>query len=258
MPSSVVLSIISLVNRARQGNRSAMNRLMELYRPELLKRAQAGLPRRLVRKLDPEDLVQDCQLEVAAGLRDFRGQSPVEFGAWMRAILDRRILQQERRWRRKKRDPKREEPLDTTGGVLDVPAGSTTSNLGRLAREEGVDQLMMAVGWLRQDEQEVINLRLWEDWSYEEIATRWGVTCDVVRQRFSRAIGRLRRARRLQELMTERRIPPRKQDVIGIHRLQAADATTIADRLQLPDPLLVALWLDEARPVIREFDEEKP
>ena len=57
--------------------------------------------------------------------------------------------------------------------------------------------------------------------------------------------------------MARYRIPGPQQDVIGIHRFQDADAATIAERLELPQQL-VAGWIAEARPLIREFAEAKP
>ncbi len=252
MTSSRTLSNQSLLRRARQGSRSALNHLLERSRPVWLNRAERKLPRSLARKLDPEDLVQECYIEAAARFGEFRGQSLAEFCAWMRSIFDHKTLHHVRHWQRKKRDRKREESLPATGGVPDVPAGSTTSILGRLRREEDLDQLKVAAGWCRQEDRDVIWLHLYEDHSHEQIAAELGVSCDAVRQRFSRAIRRLREALRLHALMTERGIPPLKQDVIGIHQFQGVDSTTIADRLQLPEPLVVRS-LEEARPLIREF-----
>ena len=78
-----------------------------------------------------------------------------------------------------KRDWKREQPLAPDSGVLGERAGSTTSILGRLVREEEREQLMVAAGWCREKDQAVIFRHLFEDRSYEEIAEDWGVTRDV-------------------------------------------------------------------------------
>jgi DNA-directed RNA polymerase specialized sigma24 family protein len=103
----------------------------------------------------------------------------------------------------------------------------------------------------------VIVLHLFEFRTHEEIAAERGIKLEAVRQRFSRAIRRLGDAIRLQALMTEREIPPRKQEVIGIYYFQRVDFTAIAGRLQVPEAL-VDLWLKESRDLIREFNGEKP
>ena len=200
------------------------------------------------------DLVQDCQFQAAARFGEFKGHSLAEFRAWIGTILERVILQNRRFWGRNKRDRQREQAL-APDGMLGDPAGSTTSILGRLVREEEVEQLMVAVGWCREEDQVVIFRHFFEDRSYEEIAAEWGVSCAVVRQRFSRAFRRVGEAKRLQALMTEYGIPALRQEVIGIHRFQRVGAGTIAARLQLPEQL-VEVWLAEGRRLIRALEEK--
>ena len=104
---------------------------------------------------------------------EFKGHTRPEFLAWMGAILDHLIQHQHRFWTRKKRDRKREQPLTATGGGPGEPAGSTTSILGRLVREEEWEQLMVAAGWCREEDRAVISLHLFEGRSHEEIAAEW-------------------------------------------------------------------------------------
>jgi RNA polymerase sigma-70 factor (ECF subfamily) len=243
----------SRLERARQGSRSALNRLLASCRARLLRKAKA-VPGW---KQDASDLVQECLFLATERIGEFKGLSPGEFRAWIGKILENRILQHQRHWVRKKRDRKRQVPLESAGTEPDEPAASTTSILSRLARQDEWEQLKVAVGWCREEEQDVIRKRLWEDRSHEEIAAELEVSPAVVRQRFSRAIRRLGHGLRLQELMTWHGFSAKKQNAIGIHHLQRVDARTIAGRLQLEDRL-VALWLADARPLIRELDEEKP
>ncbi len=116
---------------------------------------------------------------------------------------------------------------------------------------------MVAVGWCRPEEQEVISLRLFEDRSHEETAAELGVSVVAVRQRFSRAVRRVSEAMGLQALMTRRGFPLQKQDVIGIHRFQGVDSAMIAARLQLQERR-VTLWIAEAELLFRELDQNKP
>jgi RNA polymerase sigma factor (sigma-70 family) len=247
----------SRIEQARLGSLSAMNSLWAYVRTPLRRRAGARQNTSLDRKEDGSDRVQDCLCKAVCKFGEFKGRSLAEFCNWVFTILDNDIFKARRFWKQVKRDWKREQPLAPDGGVLSELAGSTTSILGRLVREEEREQLSVAAGWCREKDQAVIFRHLFEDQSYDEIAHECGVTCDVVRQGFSRAVRRVGEALRLQALMTQHRIPVLRQEVIGIHRCQGLSANTIGARLELP-AWLVSLWLDEARPLIRELDEDKP
>jgi RNA polymerase sigma factor (sigma-70 family) len=257
MPTLQEPSTDSLIERARHGSRSAINILFSSCRASLRRKARARQPHALGRKQDDSDLVQDCQIQAAAQFGEFKGRTRAEYRSWIGTILDRVILQKQRFWTRKKRDGKREEPLAPDGGVLGELAGSTTSILGQLVRKEEWEQMMAAADWCREEDQAVFFRHLFEDQSYEEIAAEWDVSCQVVRQRFSRAFRRVREATRLQSLMTQYGFPPLQQEVIGVHRFQRLDEATIASRLRLPERL-VADWLAEGRRLVRKFDEDKP
>jgi RNA polymerase sigma factor (sigma-70 family) len=257
MPTLQEPSTDSRIERARQGCRSAMNYLLASIRTALRRRAKAGHNKAFERKEDISDLVQECQCQAAAQFGEFKGRTRAEYRSWIGTILDRVILQKQRFWTRKKRDGKREEPLAPDGGVLGELAGSTTSILGQLVRKEEWEQMMAAADWCREEDQAVFFRHLFEDQSYEEIAAEWDVSCQVVRQRFSRAFRRVREATRLQSLMTQYGFPPLQQEVIGVHRFQRLDEATIASRLRLPERL-VADWLAEGRRLVRKFDEDKP
>jgi RNA polymerase sigma factor (sigma-70 family) len=256
MPTLQEPSTDSLIERARHGSRSAINILFSSCRTSLRRKARARQLNALGRKQDDSDLVQDCQIQAAAQFGEFKGHTLAEFRAWIGTILERVILQNRRYWGRNKRDRQREQPLAPDGGALGDPAGSTTSILGRLVRQEEVEQLMVAVGWCREEDQAMIFRHFFEDRSYEELAAEWGVTDEAVRQRFSRAFRRIGKAKRLQALMTQHEIPALRQEVIGIHRFQRVGAGTIAARLQLPERL-VANWLAEGKRWIHEL-ENKP
>ena len=252
MPSSEKRSSDSLIERARRGNKSALNRLMASCRAWLRRKAEAGL----ARKQDASDVVQECQLAGAAQFGEFKGHKLVEFHNWMGAILKNLILHQHRYWGQKKRDRKREQSPSPERCGLDEPAGSTTSILHQLAREEQWEQLMIAAGWCREEDWAVIFLHLYEDQSHTEIAAVLDVSSATVRQRYKRAVRSLGEAMKWQELMTRRGIDGLQQEIIGLHHFQKADPPTIAERLELSQQL-VADWIAEAKPLIRELAEAK-
>ncbi len=192
----------------------------------------------------------------AAQFGDFKGNNLAEFRKWMGGILKNLILHQQRFWAQQKRDRKREQPAAPDGGGPLEPVGSTMSILDKLAQQEECERLMVAAGWCREEDWAVICRHFLEGLSHEELAALWDLSSEAVRKRSSRAIRRVGDATRLQTLMTRYQIPGPQQDAIGIHLFQGADAATIAERLLLPLQL-VARWITEAKPLLREFGETK-
>jgi len=246
-----------LLVRAREGSQSALNRLMTSCRPWLWRRARTRLPRELARKQDVSDVVQECQYLAATQIAEFDGRSLGDFRAWLAGILDRRVFRALRFWGEKRRDRKREEPLSPDWSARGEPAETGTSILGRLALEEDIQRLRVAVCWCREEDRAVIEMHLFEGRSHDELAAEWGVTVAAVRQRFCRAIRRVGEAMQMLELMTQGGLTAVQQDVIGVHRFQRADPGQIAERFQLPEEL-VARWIAEAKPLFRAIAKDGP
>ena len=72
---------------AKAGDTAALGRLLERYRNymALLVRIQIG--RRLSRKVDAEDLLQEIGLEVHRKIATFRGGTEREFLTWVRRMI---------------------------------------------------------------------------------------------------------------------------------------------------------------------------
>jgi RNA polymerase sigma-70 factor, ECF subfamily len=252
MASSEKRSTDSLIERARRGSKSALNRLMASCRTWLRRKAKAGL----ARKQDASDVVQDCQLAAIAGFGEFKGNTQSEFRNWIGAILKNLIHREHRFWGQKKRDRKREQSPAPDGHGPNEPVGSTSSILSRLMQNEQLEQLAIALGWCREKDRALIFMYLDEDRSHAEVAAALDVSSATVRQRYSRAVGRVGEAMKWQELMTRRGIAALLQEIIGLHHFQKADPRTIAERLELSQQL-VADWIAEARSLIRELAEAK-
>jgi transcription initiation factor TFIIIB Brf1 subunit/transcription initiation factor TFIIB len=128
--------------------------------------------------------------------------------------------------------------------------------LSGLVKLEQAEQLMIAARWCRDEDWALISLHVHEDRSHAEIAAALDVSSATIRQRYYRALRSLAEAMRWQELMTRRGIACLLQDIIGLHHFQKADPPKIAERLEL-SLQLVADWIAEARPLIRELAEAK-
>lgn len=72
-----------LLDKARSGSSKALGKILEVYRPYLLKIADAIESPLLRHKADPDDLVQETLLEAVASFPTFRGSTEPEFRMWL-------------------------------------------------------------------------------------------------------------------------------------------------------------------------------
>lgn len=167
--------------------------LLESYRSYLLAIANREVDSELLPKGGASDLVQET-LAAAHRRRDqFRGRSPAELAAWLRAILQRRIGHFRRRFRgAARRDLRREVPF----GALPEnpgPLAYEAAPCEQLERQEEVDRLLGAVGQLPADQRRVVVLRSQWGLSFREIGEKLGRTEDAARMLWARALTALRR-----------------------------------------------------------------
>ena len=134
MPTLQEPATDSLIERSRQGSLSAMNRLFASCRTGPRKMTKARLPKALRGSGIPSDLIQDCLCKGVVKFGEFKGRSRGAFHKWISKILDNDIRKERRFWGRKKRDPRREEPLASDGGVAGEVAGSSDAVDPRSAR----------------------------------------------------------------------------------------------------------------------------
>jgi RNA polymerase sigma factor (sigma-70 family) len=251
-------SLERLLVRARAGSRSALGRLLVAVRPWLRRRAQDQLPQGMPQKQDASDLVQECQAIVTAEIGRFRGRDVRDFRAWLNRILQNRLLRSLRFWREKRRDFKREVSLNLTAGHGDVEgiAPAAISPLEELSIEEDRERLLLALSWCRDEDHAVISLHLIEGRSHDEIGAELGLSINAVRQRYSRAIRRLRDGVKLMSLLAERRINGPQQEAIVLHHIRGEQPKQIAERLTLPQEL-VTRWIAQADPLRRNSQEDR-
>src|SRR5436309_14582922 len=82
----------ALLEQVRRGDRQALGRLLDRHRPGLRAFVEARLDPRVRARLDPSDVVQEAQLEVARRMEDFLGRRPMPFHLWVRKTAYERLL----------------------------------------------------------------------------------------------------------------------------------------------------------------------
>src|SRR5262245_34242471 len=80
-----------LLERALQGDREALGRLLESQRALLHRLAERQLKGRITTRVDPSDVLQQTFLEAHRCFPQFAGQDARELAAWLRAILDHKV-----------------------------------------------------------------------------------------------------------------------------------------------------------------------
>lgn len=181
-PASELRITGELVERAKQGDSSALDTLMVRYRPRLVRWASGRLPSYARSLLDTGDLVQETLLRTIEGLETFQLRGPDSFGSYVRrAILNR--IKDQIRWAGRR--PGGDGMLD---GLTDMAPSPLEGAIGAdLAEqyEEGLAQLT-------EEERQLIHLRIELDLDHAEIAAILGRSSPgAARVAFLRALRKL-------------------------------------------------------------------
>ena len=147
-------------------------------------------------RIDPSDVVQEAQLEVARRMDDYLERRPMPFVLWLRQTTLENLLRLRRRHLGAEcRSATRERPLPDASSVIlarlalaDGPAA-----LQQLVDRELADRVAAAVAELPDADREVLLLRCYEELTNQEAAAVLEIDANACSQRFGRAIIRLRR-----------------------------------------------------------------
>jgi RNA polymerase sigma-70 factor (ECF subfamily) len=166
-----------LLDRARAGERAALDELFRQLRPIIRTLAR----RRLHRDNEASDLAQEVLLRMARAFAGFRGHSGAQLLAWARSIMARVLIDQARV------GPPPADPLPPDlGGDEGGPASG-------LLHAEEMARLAKALPRLPEHYRVIIESRLFEGVSCVDLARRLGKTPEWVRVTCLRAIKQLRK-----------------------------------------------------------------
>jgi RNA polymerase sigma-70 factor, ECF subfamily len=175
-------STASLLIKVQSGDDAARERLVARYLPILLRWAHGRLPVRARGMVDTNDLVQVTLLKALERVKDFESRGEGAFLAYLRRILQSRIIDQLRAAERK---PEHEEP------------GEYIQDGGRSPLEEAVGAEILeayerGLSQLSEREAEAVVLRLELGFTHEQVAEAIGSpSSDAARMLVTRALVRL-------------------------------------------------------------------
>lgn len=175
-------SSFELIQRAQAGDTSALDRLIERYRPRLRRWATGRLPRYARDVADTEDLVQDVLIGTIQNLPGFDQRAEWALQAYLRRALSNRIRDELRRTQTR---PRR---VDLSDSIED----SELSPLEAAVGTELFTRYESALAALDDDDREAVIARLELGCSYKEIALLAGKpSADAARMAVTRALSRV-------------------------------------------------------------------
>ncbi len=186
-----------MLDEARQGEPAVLGDLLQLYRNYLTILASTQLDRRLRRRMNPSDLVQETMLAAHRDFEQFRGDSEREFLAWLRQILINCLHHAvDTHVKAKMRDVRREISIEQANAALDrtavnlvqVLADHGPSPSAPVRQRERVVALADQLAKLQPQYRDVIVLRNLQGLSFDEIAARMERNSGAVRMLWLRAI----------------------------------------------------------------------
>lgn len=183
-PDRSLESTFDLVQRAKAGDREALDRLFARCIPVLRRWASGRLPRWTRDLMDTDDLVQETVVRAVSRIEAFEPRHEGALQAYLRQAVMNRIRDEVRR---SMRSPVPAElPEDTPN--------PTASPLEEAIGREAVERYEAALARLRPEDREAVVARVEMDGTYEQVAQALGKPSpDAARMAVSRALLRLAR-----------------------------------------------------------------
>lgn len=145
--------ILSLVTRAREGDREAFGVLYDTYVQEVYR----FLLSKTQRKEEAQDLVSETFIKALNNIASFSPKRNTSFRAWLLTIANRSFIDSTRKHRETSLENV-EEPVAKDSPVQNIEQSLLS------------DALKKALATLNDTQRETIILRMWHDCSFQEIA----------------------------------------------------------------------------------------
>lgn len=186
-------STATLLERVREGDERARDRLLSRYRPALQRWARGRTPTRIRSLVDTDDLVQLTLTGALSSMNDFEPRYAGAFGSFLRTILRNKINDE---LRRLARHPGMEQLRD------DIPYGAPSPLEGVIWRET-MEIYEAALSELDDMHREAFVSRFELGFSHDEVARAIGSpSANAARMLASRALCRVAESMRKKHVRT--------------------------------------------------------
>jgi len=175
-------STVELVERAKAGDRDALDRLFARFLPGLRRWASGRLPRWSRDMMDTDDLVQETVSRAVKIIDRFESRHEGALQAYLRQAVMNRIRDEVRRTKR----------MPMAMSLTDDHADRTASPLDTAIGHEAVERYEAALARLRPEDREAVVVRIEMDGTYQDVAQALGKpSADAARMAVTRALLRL-------------------------------------------------------------------
>jgi RNA polymerase sigma-70 factor (ECF subfamily) len=193
-------SSLRLIERARAGDRDALNEIFTRYRPRLRRMVEMRLDQRLHARVDASDVIQDAYLEVATRLEEYLRDPKLPLFLWLRLVVGERLMKLHRHHLgTQMRDAGLEVslyrgalPAASSAALAAQLLGQHTSPTQAAVRAERLLRLQEALNSLDPMDREVLSLRHFEELNRAETAQVLGIAESASAKRYLRALKRLK------------------------------------------------------------------
>ena len=190
----------TLLKAAQEGDSDAVNRLLEKHRVPIRRLVELRLDRKVQRRVDVSDVVQDVMIEASGRLEKYLADPQMAFHLWLRQIAWDRIIDTYRRHRQSaKRNMDREQPMTSAASpdqstlelAIQICDPALTPAAAATQREIAI-KVESAIEKLNDQDREIILMRHYEHLSNLDIAEVLGINPPAASMRYLRAVRRLR------------------------------------------------------------------
>ena len=154
--------------------------------PKLRGMIEKRISPRLKGRVDVEGIFQIALCEILKSLESKQPKSDAELRAWIFKRTWSRWQDDLRRWRVRDRRGAREEPLPSGSDVALVGGIGVATNCGLRETVERIRDALKPVDF------QIVELRIVDELSYDELAEFLNLTPEAVRKRFTRALLKIR------------------------------------------------------------------
>ncbi|MFM9010626.1 MAG: sigma-70 family RNA polymerase sigma factor [Planctomycetota bacterium] len=198
-PQSAGPATLVLLDRVRDGDADAINRLLERHRQAIRQMIDRRMDRVITRRVDASDIVQEVMIEANRRLGDYLVNPTMPFRLWLRHMARDRLIDAHRRHRvGATRSLDREVPLvsgdgdgSSAGEIVGVADRELTPAAAATWHE--LERRFAAAGErLDEGDRQIVLLRHFEHLSTAEAAPALGLAKTAAGMRYLRAMRRLR------------------------------------------------------------------
>lgn len=192
---------LELLGRVREGDESAVGRLLQRHREALRRMVEMRLDQQIRQRVDASDIVQDAMIEANRRLQTYLDNPVMPFHLWLRQIATDRLIDAHRRHRVSKKRSVDLEQAPVVAANLDhstirfeayLPDGEMTPAAAAVHRELQ-RRFEAAIEEMDAQDQEIIVMRNFEKLSNQEVAHALELTEPAASMRYLRAMRRLRK-----------------------------------------------------------------